>query len=135
MRFEQLVHRVESRLLALLPDEAREEQADEASLLKAEIARQQAELSRATARRGEAAERLEKNATQAALLPSQVESSLRRGKASQAMRQALELERLRKELEEDRAELPRLEQLIWSLGFRLRQLRRELGRLQAPDRR
>jgi len=134
MRFEQIVNRVESRLFSLLPDEAREEQADELTLLRAEVANQQAELSRAAARRAEVAERLEKNAAAAALLPSQIESSVRRGKASQAMRQALELEGLRKQLEEDRAELPRLEQAVWSLGFRLRQLRRELSRLRAPGR-
>jgi hypothetical protein len=134
MRFEQIVNRVESRLFALLPNEAKEEQADELTLLQAGVAQQQAELSQTTARRAEVAERLEKNAAAAALLPSQIESSVRRGKASQAMRQALELERLRKQLEEDRAELPRLEQAVWSLGFRLRQLRRELSRLRAPGR-
>ena len=66
----------------------------------------------------------------AAALPGQIESSFRRGKSSQALRQALELERIRRELAADRAELPKLEQTIWSLSFDLRLMRRRLARIR-----
>ena len=59
-----------------------------------------------------------------------------RGKSAQAMRQALELDRLRRELDEDRAEVARLEHAAWCLEFRLRQLDRQLARLsEGPPRR
>jgi hypothetical protein len=45
------------------------------------------------------------------------------------MRQALELDRLRRELDEDRTEVARLEHAAWCLEFRLRQLDRQLARL------
>jgi hypothetical protein len=78
-------------------------------------------------------QRLADRQAQAALLPSQIESSLRRGKPSQAFRQALELDRLRKEIQNDQDALPKLEQRCWCLGFRIRQIERRLNRRQ-PDR-
>jgi hypothetical protein len=74
-------------------------------------------------------QRVKDNEEAAAHLPGEVASSLRRGKPAQAMRQALELDRLRRELDADRAELARLEQATWCLEFRLRQLDRRLERM------
>jgi hypothetical protein len=126
VKIEQLIQQVESRLVELFDTDARQALAEQEESLHAAVARHEDELEAARARRAEAAARLEANAEAAALLPSRIEDSVRRGKSSQAMRQALELERLRRELADDRDELPRLEQTIWSLEFRLRQLRRRL---------
>jgi chromosome segregation ATPase len=134
MKFEHLIHRVESRLAELF-DDAQDELREQAAALAAAVARHEEALEAARARRDEAALRLERNTQAVALLPSSIEDSVRRGKSAQAMRQALELERLRREMAEDRAELPRLEQAIWSLSFRLRQLRRQLARLKAEQQR
>ena len=131
MKIEQLIQRVESRLADLIVGDGSEERAVELALLRAEIVRHESELDDARVRRDDLATRVQGNSVTAALLPSQIEDSVRRGKSSQAMRQALELERLRRNLAEDRDELPRLEQTIWSLGFRLRQLRRQLAQLNA----
>ncbi len=134
MKFEHLIHRVESRLAELF-DDAQDELREQAAALAATVARHEEELEAARARRDEAALRLERNTQAVALLPSSIEDSVRRSKSAQAMRQALELERLRREMAEDRTELPRLEQAIWSLSFRLRQLRRQLARLKAEQQR
>ena len=63
-------------------------------------------------------------------LAEQIEDSFRRGKASQALRQALELERIRCEATACQAELPKLEQTTWSLGFILRQMCRRLDHIR-----
>jgi hypothetical protein len=134
MKIERIVHDVEARLLDLGhrvlgggPGEAVREAMDE---LEAEMARRKAALQAAEAERDALNERLRQNEEAVALIPSQVESSFRRGKASQAMRQALELERRRQELAHDRAALPRLEQTCWSLQFQLRLLQRRWNRLR-----
>jgi predicted RNase H-like nuclease (RuvC/YqgF family) len=133
MRLEQLVHSVEARLFGLLAEDETPS-GEEMDTLRARISRQEEELNKLTARRLEVTTRLENTTQIVALLPSQIESSFRRGKTSQAMRQALELERLRRELDKDRAELPRIEQAIWSLGFGLRLLRRQWSHLSAGKR-
>jgi hypothetical protein len=46
------------------------------------------------------------------------------------MRQALELDRLRRDLAADQAALPALEQTCWCVAFRLRQLDHRLERLR-----
>lgn len=127
MKLEQLVHQVESRLFGWLREDGKDEPIEERQLILAEMRRTQEERARLTARRTELMPRIEMNAQAAALLPSQIESSVQRGKISQAMRQAMELESLRRVLHENRAELNRIEQALWSHEFRLRQLRRRLG--------
>jgi hypothetical protein len=74
--------------------------------------------------------RLEENQASAALLGSAVDDSLKRGAREQAWRLALELDRLRRQLADDQARLPKQEQLCWSLDFRLRQFERHVARLQ-----
>ena len=130
---EQLVHKVEGRLFALLRGGGDRE--DAISDLQAEIAREQERLNTTEQRRKALAERLKTNEETVVLLPSQIESSVRRGKASQALRQALELDRIRRELVADREELPRVEQACWSLSFSLRQMRRQFARMLAEKRR
>jgi hypothetical protein len=132
MGFEELVHRIEARILELVrslfehkplvekpkgPEEPRQE------LVRRRSEREQLEAKLATLR-----QRLADNQQAAALLPSQVESSLRRGKPSQAFLQALELERIRKEIADDEESLVRVEQVCWSVNFRIRHLEVQLAR-------
>lgn len=63
-------------------------------------------------------------------LPAEIASSLRRDKQSQALRLALELERVRRAIDDDRAEMKRIEETVWCLEFRLRQLDRRVERLR-----
>jgi hypothetical protein len=137
MGFEELVHRIEARILELVrslfeskplaekpkgPEDPRQE------LIRRRSEREQLEAKLATLR-----QRLADNQQAAALLPSQVESSLRRGKASQAFLQALELERIRKEIADDEEALVRVEQVCWSVNFRIRHLEGQRARQQPRD--
>jgi hypothetical protein len=139
MSLEQLVHQVEARLaevgrrlLQPSPRQVLEAQIEE---LTEELAARQADRDRSEQECAAARRRLEEIPPAAALLPSQIESSLQRGKHAQAFRQALELERLRRTLAEDQAALPRLEQTCWSLDFHVRLLQRRLARLREELRR
>jgi chromosome segregation ATPase len=134
MSFEEIVQRVESRLLGLgsaaIQADPASELREQIDLTQGEQARLLDELEQARARVEELRRQLSEKEAAAALLPSLVESSFRRGKASQAMRQALELDRLRREIAIAQVELPRLEQACWCLEFRLRQLDHRLQRLR-----
>jgi predicted nucleic acid-binding Zn-ribbon protein len=111
-------------------------QADPASDLREELDHLRGEHARQDDRlatlRGQVAlllQRLAENEAAASSLPAAVESSFRRNKSAQAMRQALELDRIRRELDADRTELKRVEHAVWCLEFRLRQLSRRIERL------
>jgi chromosome segregation ATPase len=134
MKLERLVYDVEASLLHLghkvFGGGPEERAREELELLREERAQRQASLDSIEAECKAVRERLGAQEAAVALLPSQIESSLRRGKSSQAVRQALELDRLRAELAEDRAALPRLEQTCWSLQFHLRVLQRRIDRLR-----
>jgi chromosome segregation ATPase len=134
MKLERLVYDVEARLLDLSrkvfgggPQERLRE--DLATLLHERALRRE-KLQSLEAEYKDLRVRLQENEVAVALLPSQIESSLRRGKPSQAVRQALELERLRGQLAQDRAALPGLEQMCWSLQFHLRLIQRRVDRLR-----
>src|SRR5258708_520226 len=107
MKLERLVQDVEAQILHLSqrvfgggPEErAREELA----LLLEERTQREAALQSAEAEAEAVRGRVAAQEATVALQPSQIESSLRRGKSSQAVRQALELDRLRAELAQDRA--------------------------------
>jgi hypothetical protein len=132
MNLEQMIQRVESQLVEWFDTD----HIDAITEMKDLLAQHEIDLQLARDRLDEITKRIATNTEAAALLPSQIESSVRREKTSQAMRQALELENLRRMLDGDREELPRLEQTIWSLEFRQRVLRRRLETmLQARKRR
>lgn len=138
MGLEQLIHRVEHNLLDLgrrLTGDGREELQEEGRRLLAEIARQEAALSSLQERLFALQRRVKEAEDEVARLPDEVADSHRRCKAARALWQALLLDRRRQELAADRAELPRVEHLCWSLGFRVRQLRRQLDEVRAELRR
>src|SRR5262249_16267605 len=125
MGLEQLIHRVEAGLFGLgrnLLGDRREERIAECQGLLADVARHQAALTVPQDRLFPLQRRIKHNEDQVAALPAQIEDSVRRDKNTRALWQALLLDRLRQELAADRAELPRLEHVCWSLGFRLRQV-------------
>ncbi len=134
MQFGTIVQRVEARLVglgkAMIQADRASDLLEEIDLVRAERDRLSSELASARARHEEVRRRLEEKQCAAALLVSQVESSFRRAKTAQAMRQALELDRLRREVADEQATLPRLDQACWSLEFRLRQVERKLERLR-----
>jgi chromosome segregation ATPase len=134
MKLERLVHDVESRLgqlgRVLWDPDSRLELKDEIALLSAQLADREAALERARAERESTARRISDNEVAAALLPTQVENSVRRKKTSQAFRQALELDRIRRTLAEDQANLPRLERQCSNLEFHITLLQRRLARLR-----
>jgi hypothetical protein len=51
------------------------------------------------------------------------------GQGDQAWQFALQLDQLRQQLAADQAQLPKLEQVCWSLQFQIRQMERQLARL------
>lgn len=126
MKLEELVRQVETRLFGLLSHDTDDTPGDEEGKLRREIRQSSEEIQRLTTELEQRQKGLEERAVRVALLPSQIESSVRRGKAAQAMRQSLELEQLRRMVEADREIVQRLEQALWCQKFRLRQLRRQL---------
>jgi hypothetical protein len=74
--------------------------------------------------------RLENNQQAVVLLSSRIEMAVSRGEGSHGYHLALEVDRLRQEIAEDRVRVPRYEQAMWSIEFKIRQKVRELARLQ-----
>lgn len=133
MSLETVVHRVEAKFLdigrAMIQADPVSEMLEELDQLRGEQVRDEARLAGLRGRLGLLGQTLAEKQEAAALLPAQVEASLLRDKRSQALRQALELDRLRREIAEQQAEVPRVEQAIWCLEFRLRQIERNTRRL------
>jgi predicted nucleic acid-binding Zn-ribbon protein len=134
MKVEELIYNVESRLFrlgrTLLQADEKSDLREELDLAGAELIAREAALAKAEGRRNALRQRVQDLQKQVEQMPAQVESSYRRGKKSQALRQAMELESLRRDLAAATAELPRVEQTVWSLGFTLRQMRRRLERIR-----
>jgi hypothetical protein len=130
MKLEAVIHRVETRLLnlgkTLLQAGEKADLQEDLELAQAELTGRKVELTQTEARRDELRARIQARKETAALLPEQIENSFCRGKRSQALRQALELEHLRRDLASDEAQLPKVEQTIWSLNFQIRQMERRL---------
>jgi hypothetical protein len=134
MKLERIVAEVEARLVEVGPALVRPTPLEilrrEIDALTAELADRRTALADTTAGLRATEQRLSDNHTAAALLPWQIESSVRRGQSSQAFRQALELERIRQAIVADEAARPRLERGCESLQFHIRLLERRLTRLR-----
>jgi hypothetical protein len=78
----------------------------------------------------DAQRRLEENQQTVVLLRSRIELAVKRGEGPHAWHLALEVDHLRQEIAQDRERVPRYEQAVWSIEFKIRQKVRELARLQ-----
>ena len=134
MSLEELVHDVESRLAdlgrRLLQPGPKTQLQEEIDALTAELNARQTALARCRAERDAAARRMLDNHLATTRLKALIETCLRRGQPDQAWQHAMELDRARQAMAEDRAALPRHDQACWSLEFKARQLQRRLTRLQ-----
>ncbi len=132
MNLERLVHSVESRLFGWLGNESRELETDQRRELLARLRDEQSVCHRLRCQRGSLVDQIEALTQEVVLFPSRIESSLLRHNHSQAMRQSIELERLRRELTELRDQLNRLDDALFGHEFRLRRLRQQLNDLPEP---
>lgn len=133
MLVHEILDRVGARVLgvgrAILQANPASDRAEQLEHLRAEFARQDDRLATLRGHVSLLLQRVEDNEAAAAPLVAAVESSLRRDKPAQALRQALELDALRREIDADRAALQRVEHAVWCLDFRLRQLSRRIERM------
>jgi chromosome segregation ATPase len=134
MTLEKLVHTVESGLVKLgtilTPSDPRADLEEEVDQAVAELQQQHTALVEAERKCAEVRARLQEHQARAALLPSEIEVCLRHGRREEGWQYALELDQVREALIRERAELPGLEQRVWSLGFLMRQMERKVARLQ-----
>src|SRR5437588_11421973 len=94
-----------------------------------ELEARRASLARAKDERDATARRILDNHSSVRRLTALVEHHVKRHEHDQSWQYALELDRARQALVEDRAALPRHEQACWSLQFKIRQLERKAARL------
>jgi predicted nucleic acid-binding Zn-ribbon protein len=134
MKLELLISSVESRLFglgrSLLQADVKSELREELEHAQAELSAREAALASAVARRDDMRQRVKTYQSESQRMPAEIESSFRRGKKSQALRQALELETIRRNFATAQADLCKLEQTVWCLCFNLRQLRRRVERIR-----
>jgi hypothetical protein len=134
MSLEEVVHEVESRLAdigrRLLQPGPKTLLQEEIDAVGRELEARRAALARAKDERDATARRILDNHASVRRLTTLVEHHVRRHEHDQGWQYALELDRARQGLAEDRAALPRHEQACWSLQFKIRQLERKLARLE-----
>jgi hypothetical protein len=130
MTLEQIVHCLETGLARLFRRPEPATARDEAERVAAELEARQQILEGWERDLAALRQRLADRRLAEARLTAAVESCLRDQRPHLAWKNALELERLRQEVADDQARLPRLEQTCWSLRFQLRQMARQLERLQ-----
>ncbi|HZY83594.1 MAG TPA: hypothetical protein VFE78_02075 [Gemmataceae bacterium] len=134
MSLEELVHDVESRLAdigrRLLQPGPKALVQEEADAVGRELEARRAALARAKAERDATARRILDNHSSVRRLTALTEHHVRRHEHDQGWQYAMELDRARQALSDDRAALPRHEQACWSLQFKIRQLERKLARLE-----
>jgi hypothetical protein len=134
MHVQEIIDRVGAKVLgvgkAILQADPASEAAEEIEHLRGEQARQDDRLATLRGQVAVVMQRLAENESAAARLHDEVASSVSRNKPAQAMRQALELDGLRREIDSDRGALKRLEHAVWCLEFRLRQLVRRMERMR-----
>lgn len=134
MSLEELVHDVESRLAdlgrRLLQPGPKALLQEELDSVRAELGARKAALDRAKEERDATARRILDNHSSVRRLMALVEHHVKRHEHDQGWQYALELDRARQALVEDRDALPRHEQACWSLQFKIRQLERKAARLE-----
>ncbi len=134
MSLEELVHDVESRLAdigrRLLQPGPRTLLQEDLDAIRLELSARRSALDRAKEERDATARRILDNHSSVRRLTALVEHHVKRHEHDQGWQYAMELDRARQALAEDRAALPRHEQACWSLQFKIRQLERKAARLE-----
>lgn len=134
MLLEDVFHRVEAGFEDLgrflfKPDPQAALRRDIADLTR-ELQERHETLRTARRKLKDAQRRLEENQQTIVLLQSRIEAAVKRDDGSRAWHLALEVDRMRQEVAQDRERIPRYEQTVWSIEFKVRQQVRELARLQ-----
>jgi len=133
MQVPELLDRIGAKVVrvgrVILQADPASDLAEELEYLHGEYARQDDRLATLRGQVALLMQKLDDSEVIAGELPAAVESSFRRKKPAQALRQALELESLRRTMDDDRAALKRLTHAVWCLEFRLRQLTRRIEHL------
>lgn len=134
MLLEDIVHRVEEGFENLgrylfKPDPHAQLRSDIAELTHDLRDRHEA-LRQARKKYKDAQTRLEENQQTIVLLRTRIEMAMKRKEGTHAWHLALEVDHLRQEIAHDQERLPRYEQTVWSIDFKIRQQVRQLARLQ-----
>jgi hypothetical protein len=136
MTLEKIVQNVEERLMdlgrRLLDPKPNAKPRTEAEEITENLLERRATLESTLAERDEMQRRLGEKQSAAVLLTSKIETCLHKGRTEEAWRHALDLERIREAIARDQVEIPRLDQICWSLEFTIRQLERRLKQ-RAPQ--
>jgi chromosome segregation ATPase len=134
MKLEDLVHRVEKRLVdmgkRLLPGGAEAAWREEAERLHAELSEHSAHALHFRQAVEQLRTRLVENEVREAMLASEVETYVHTRDRAKAYQQAIELDHVRRQLAEDRARLPCEEKAYQMHRERIRDLERRLTELE-----
>jgi chromosome segregation ATPase len=130
---EKMLQNVESRLVrvgqAIWKPDSKAQVREASEQLSEELRSRHDALEQARAERMAAARRVFESKNAAQVLTDHIQTCLSCGHGDQAWQFALQLDRLRQQLAADQAQLPKLEQVCWSLQFQIRQMERQLARL------
>jgi hypothetical protein len=133
MELEKILQNVESRLVqaghALWQPDAKAAMRDEADLLSDDLRKRHEALQKAKAEQTFLQRNIGENENAAQVLTGHIQTCLTCGHGDQAWTFAMKLDQIRQALAADRARLPKLEQVCWSLKFQIRQMERQLARL------
>jgi phage shock protein A len=133
MELEDFLQNVEARLVRvghnIWKPNPKTALRDEADRLSDELRKRHEALGKIKAERGAAERRITENQNSIQVLTGHIQACLSSGHGDPAWQFALQLDRLRQAIATDQAQLPRLEQVCWSVQFQIRQMERQLARL------
>jgi hypothetical protein len=134
MELDKILENVESRLVrvghALWKTDRKADLRLEADQVADELQQRHAALENAAADRSDLQRLIKQNQNAIEVMTGHVQACLTYGHGDQAWQFALQLDGLRQQVATDQARLPKLEQVCWSLQFQIRQMERQLARLQ-----
>jgi hypothetical protein len=134
MFLERLVHGVEQRMAAigrrLWQTDPLTQLREDVAFVCDDLARRRKALEKCRAELEAARSRINENQATVALLTGRIGMALARGGADQAWREALDLDKARRQLTEDQVKLPKQEQVCATLELQIRFMTRRLARLQ-----
>jgi hypothetical protein len=130
---EKMVQRVESKLVrvgqAILNPDPKAHVREESERLSDELRKRHHALAKARTERTAAEARITENRHATQILTGHIQTCVSSGHGDQAWQFAMQLDRLRQQITDDQAQMPKLEQVCWSLEFQIRQMERQLARI------